>query len=243
MAEDPGKKDEKFDLSPELEGYISLDEARVLALQHARDNREVYGPYAEVELVFEVVDAGETEDFYEVTLSYLPPGNFQAPGTERITINKAGPIELRQVLSQPVPARRTGVLIASAAVVVVAVIAVVVVIATGSESPSISGMAVGPSVHSVALTPDAPAELISPDGDVTVSIDPNTVDVASSITYSALEIADIPTLPPGFTATGKAFDLSTDSPLLKPITITIGATFWVPIRLFEVQHTTNSLYK
>ena len=85
MSEDPGK-DDKFDLSPELEGYISLDEARVLALQHARDNREVYGLYAEAELVFEVVDAGETLDFYEVTLSYLPPGNFQAPGTERITI-------------------------------------------------------------------------------------------------------------------------------------------------------------
>ena len=104
MSEDKGKEEDKFGLSPELEGYISLDEARVLALQHARDNREVYGRYAEVELVFEVVDAGETEDFYEVTLSYLPPGNFQAPGTERITINKAGPIELRQVLSQPAPA-------------------------------------------------------------------------------------------------------------------------------------------
>ena len=101
MAEDPGKKDDEFDLSPELEGYISLDEARVLALQHARDNREVYGRYSEVELVFEVVDAGETADFYEVTLSYLPPGNFKAPGTERITINKAGPIELRQVLRNP----------------------------------------------------------------------------------------------------------------------------------------------
>jgi hypothetical protein len=62
MAEEPGK-DDKFDLSPELEGYISLDEARVLALQHARDNREVYAPYAKVALVFEVVDAGETEDY------------------------------------------------------------------------------------------------------------------------------------------------------------------------------------
>ena len=38
----------------------------------------------------EVVDAGETEDFYEVTLSYLPAGNFQAPGTERITIIRLG---------------------------------------------------------------------------------------------------------------------------------------------------------
>ena len=54
MSEDSGK-DDKFDLSPELEGYISLDEARVLALQHARDNREVYGPYSEVDLAFEVV--------------------------------------------------------------------------------------------------------------------------------------------------------------------------------------------
>ena len=69
MAEEPGKE-EKFDLSPELEGYISLDEARVLALQHARDNREVYGRYADAELVFDVVDASETQDFYEVTLSF-----------------------------------------------------------------------------------------------------------------------------------------------------------------------------
>ena len=102
MAEDKGKEEEKFDFTPELEGYISLDEARVFALQHARDNREVYAPYSEAALVFEVVDAGETEDFYEVTLSILPSGNFKAPGTERITVNKAGPIELRQVLSQPV---------------------------------------------------------------------------------------------------------------------------------------------
>lgn len=85
MSEDPGKKGDEFDLSPELEGYISLDEARVLALQHARDNREVYGPYAEVELVFEVVDAGATEDFYEVTLSYYhrvtsrPPAQNASP--------------------------------------------------------------------------------------------------------------------------------------------------------------------
>ena len=101
MAEDKNNEEKKFDFTPELEGYISLDEARVLALQHARDNREVYGRYAKAALVFEVVDAGETDDFYEVTLSYMPPGNFQSPGTERFTINKAGPIELRQVLSQP----------------------------------------------------------------------------------------------------------------------------------------------
>jgi hypothetical protein len=136
VAEDNEKEEEKFDFTPELEGYISLDEARVFALQHARDNRKVYSPYSEVALVFEVVDAGETDDFYEVTLSYLPPGNFQSPGTERITINKAGPIELRQVLSQPVPAKRTGLLIASAAaVVVVVVISVIAVVAVLPRAP------------------------------------------------------------------------------------------------------------
>ena len=102
MSEEPGKEEDKFDLSPELEGYISLDEARVLALQHARDNREVYGRSADAELVFEVVDAGETDDFYEVTLSFRPTGSFTgSPGLEQFVISKTGDIELRQVLKSP----------------------------------------------------------------------------------------------------------------------------------------------
>ena len=35
MAEDQGKEEEKFDFTPEGEGYISLAEARVLAMQTA----------------------------------------------------------------------------------------------------------------------------------------------------------------------------------------------------------------
>ena len=104
MAEDNEKEEEKFDFTPELEGYISLDEARVLALQHARDNREVYSPYSEVALVFEVVDAGETEDFYEVTLSFRPIGRFAgSPGLEQFIISKTGTIEVRQLLELPIP--------------------------------------------------------------------------------------------------------------------------------------------
>ena len=83
MAEDKGKEEEKFDFSPKLEGYISLDEARVLALQHARDNCEVYGRYAKVELVVEVIGAVQTENFYQVTLSFLPPGDFQTLARDR----------------------------------------------------------------------------------------------------------------------------------------------------------------
>ena len=59
MSQDDGKQEEKFDFNPEGEslGYISLDQARVLALQHARNNRELYGRYSDAELVWDVVSA------------------------------------------------------------------------------------------------------------------------------------------------------------------------------------------
>ena len=53
MVEDNGKEEEKFDFTAEGEalGYISLDQARVSAIQHARDNRDFYGRgYANREL-------------------------------------------------------------------------------------------------------------------------------------------------------------------------------------------------
>ena len=45
MAEDQGKEEEKFDFTREGEavGYISLDQARVLAMQTARDTPGEYG--------------------------------------------------------------------------------------------------------------------------------------------------------------------------------------------------------
>lgn len=48
MAQD-GRDDNKLQFTPEGDalGYISLEQARVLALQHARDNREIYGRCAE----------------------------------------------------------------------------------------------------------------------------------------------------------------------------------------------------
>ena len=65
MAEEQGKKEEKFDFTREGEalGYISLDQARVLAMEHARDNRDFYGRrYATRELAWENVSAEEDED-------------------------------------------------------------------------------------------------------------------------------------------------------------------------------------
>ena len=55
MDEEAGKKEEeKLEFTPEGEalGYIFLDQARVPEIQHARDNRDFYGPnYARRELV------------------------------------------------------------------------------------------------------------------------------------------------------------------------------------------------
>ena len=107
------KKEDKFDsFTPEGEalGYISLDQARVLAIEHARDNREFYGSrYARRELVWEVVSAEEGEDYYDIRLSYRPARRFVGdPGIELFTIEKAGAIALRQVLSEPQPRRRRG---------------------------------------------------------------------------------------------------------------------------------------
>ena len=50
MTEDGTDKD-KLEFTPEGEtlGYISLDQARVMALQHTRDLREAYGRYANQE--------------------------------------------------------------------------------------------------------------------------------------------------------------------------------------------------
>ena len=45
MAEEEGKQEEKFDFTAEGEalGYISSDQARLRAGQHARENRQFYG--------------------------------------------------------------------------------------------------------------------------------------------------------------------------------------------------------
>ena len=64
MVEDESKQDEdKLEITPEGEppGYISLDQARVLALQQVRDNRELYGRYSDRELVLQVDWAADTE--------------------------------------------------------------------------------------------------------------------------------------------------------------------------------------
>ena len=75
VAEDKGKEEEKFDFTPEGEGYISLDEARVLAMWTALESPGNYGRgFRRATTVFEVVEATETDEASLDNLNPLPYG-------------------------------------------------------------------------------------------------------------------------------------------------------------------------
>lgn len=123
MTEAQDKKDEEqFEFTAEGEalGYICMEQAQVLAIQHARDNLEFYGRrYHQGALVWEVASAEESDDYYDIRLSFRPAGRFRGqPGIEQFTLDKTGTIEVRQILDEPV-GRRAPMLALSAAVLLV----------------------------------------------------------------------------------------------------------------------------
>ena len=106
MAENPENTEDKPDLfspSGEALGYISLEQARVLAIRHARDNMDFYGPrYSGINLVWEVISQEDGEEYYDIRVSFRPAGRFRGePGVEQFVIDKLGNIEYRQMLDEP----------------------------------------------------------------------------------------------------------------------------------------------
>ena len=161
MSGDPGKEEEKFDFTSEGEGYISLDEARVLAMRTAVDSPGDYGSqYQGVAMVFDIVEGTETDDHYMVILSFHPRDKFSGtPGQERFFVGKEGTIAVRQVLSSPV--RKSGgfpVLPVAIGLVVVGIISAVGAVFALSGS---GGDGVPIAVVVPTETP-APAETRSP---------------------------------------------------------------------------------
>ena len=62
MAQEEGKKEEQFgfDAAGEALGYISLEQARLVAMQAARENPGNYGPQlARTRMVFQLVEQEE----------------------------------------------------------------------------------------------------------------------------------------------------------------------------------------
>ena len=109
MVDEEDQKEDKFDFDSagEAVGYISMAQARVLAMRTARDEPGSYGAaYEAVDMVFDTVGEEEDEDYYVVTLSLRPEGDFVGtPGREQFFIEKQGVVH-RQVLDLPEPERR-----------------------------------------------------------------------------------------------------------------------------------------
>ena len=173
MAEDGGQKDEEkleFDSAGQGFGYISLDQARVLAMRTARETPGEYGRrFTNVPMAFEVVEDEETEDHYVVTLSVRPQGRFTGtPGREQFFIEKEGTVAHRQVLSLPVAERGRRfplipISIGLAAVVIAAVVFVVFVAdrsgsGEGEDSP-VAGLV--PTITPASTITPAPVALIA----------------------------------------------------------------------------------
>ena len=171
MAQDEGKKDEEkleFTLEGETPGYISLDQARVLAMRTAREAPGAYGRrFRNVPMAFEVAEDEETEDHYVVTLSFRPEGEFTGtPGQEQFFIEKTGTVEVRQVLSLPrlAEVRRFPVVpvgIGLLAVVIAVVLVVVFAVGGGGRGgdqiPVVSALPTEPLPTTVTLVPEAVA--------------------------------------------------------------------------------------
>lgn len=80
-----------------------MEQARDIALGHARDNRDIYGRrYRRQELAWQVLSEDEREDAYYVRLSYQPAQGFRGkPGVEEFTISRTGSVQSRRIVSQP----------------------------------------------------------------------------------------------------------------------------------------------
>ena len=82
---DPEDKKEdsfEFDSAGEAVEYISMAQARVLAMRTAREEPGNYGAaFDGVEMAFERVGQEDDEDYYHIRLSYQPVSDFQGePG-------------------------------------------------------------------------------------------------------------------------------------------------------------------
>ncbi len=111
MVDDQDKKEDSFEFDSlgEAVEYISLDQARLVAAQAARETPGNYGrAYAGVRMVFELVEQEEREDYHVITLSFRPEGSFiGAPGREQFFVGKEGTVADPQMLSSlPEPERR-----------------------------------------------------------------------------------------------------------------------------------------
>jgi len=212
MAEDQGKQDEeKFDFTREGEalGYISLDQAEVLAMRTARETPGAYGSsYVDVPMAFDVIETEDTEDHYRITISFRPEGEYAGrPGREQFFIEKEGAIALRQVLSLPGPTGwrryRFGLVAIGLVVVVVAAVGgVLAVSGGGGGNDDVVPQAAAPPTLTPESTPVPPTSAPSPS--------PTLTPVATPLPANTLQ----PNAPPKLTNTPLPTPRPTNTPVM-----------------------------
>ena len=99
MSENINDKENQFDFTADGEalGYISLAQARLLAMQTARETPgECGGRFRDSPMAFEIAESSEDEDYYIVTLEVRPQGDFSGTsGQEQTFISKEGGVAHR----------------------------------------------------------------------------------------------------------------------------------------------------
>ena len=137
------KEEEKLDFttSGEALGYIGLDQAGILCMQTAAGTPGAYGSdFPEVLMAFGVVAGEETDDYYVITLSFRPQGEFAGtPGQEQFFVDKEGTVAHRQVLGLPRRRRRLPIIPVGIGLAIVGVVAVggVWAFSTSTSTPSV----------------------------------------------------------------------------------------------------------
>jgi len=155
-------------------------------------------------MVFDVVEATETDDHYTVILSVRPQGNFDGtPGQEQFVVGKDGTIAVRQILSPPAQtsvstagiARNGGrfpVLPMATGMVIVGIIAAVgaILLVGNSGGDRVPVDAVAPTETPAAPTrPTAPAETLAPPtpSELMISISPTSVSSGNTVTLAGTD--------------------------------------------------------
>lgn len=172
----------EIDDSGEAPNYISLDQARILAMQVASNEPGNYGQsLAGINMAFEVVSQEETEDYYAVTLSFRPEGNFKGtPGEEQFFIEKVGEVAYRQVLALPrIGQRRKGRVLTLVAIIGTLILGVILAVLfagglLGSDSGGDNVASANPPttrslIGSTSQPPNTPIPLLAVTGLVPTS--------------------------------------------------------------------------
>jgi hypothetical protein len=146
-------------------------------------------------MVFDIAEQHEGEDYYEITLSFRPEGDFDGtPGREEFFIEKEGPVAYRQVRSLPKEAGDWQFPVVPVAVGLVIVAIVAVVAGVLAISGGDNGNGPPPTTEPAPIATVAGGGLVTP---------PPTTEIIPEPTGNTLSIDGAP-VGPGQAAIGVA---------------------------------------